>query len=392
LLHVKKTQVDIDYDEFIKRGQPPSGPHTSCFRAQDQHGKKTLNIPQPHFFVKAWWLMRLRMLGLLVCGLGLHGQILANPNHSAHPVALWPTLPFVRGQDLCQYQDAYGRTRAQQSSDMARLLGNLIRAGADPQQATELLQTMDSLIDQGRQRATGGFGMDVLLEGSFKAALDRVYEMHHPQVRKVSFFNPTALSELVRVLRAQQRQGSLEAKQLGGLTGVAWGTYSYSPGCKGDVLVTLHIETQPGQTYNYQARGMPESVMGQIADQVFSQFQRTHFPSQINHQGKTLELLGAPGNVLGLTNSPRKAQYACECMQARLPTVGEYIYLSELGNWNGGVSSAKGLWALSQERVMAPEMPNPSIVRSIKEFQSPEIRYFCVRHVSEKKTTNQCSP
>jgi hypothetical protein len=153
------------------------------------------------------------LLGLLVCGLSLHGQVLANPGHSAHPAALWPTLSFVRGQDLCQYQEAYGRTRAQQSSDMARLLGDLIRAGADPQQAPELLQTLDSLIHQGRQRATGGFGMDVLLEGSFKAALDRVHEQHHPQVRKVSFFNPTALDELVRVLRAQQRQGNLQ--QLG---------------------------------------------------------------------------------------------------------------------------------------------------------------------------------
>jgi hypothetical protein len=88
---------------------------------------------------------------------------------------------------------------------------------------------------------------------------------------------------------------------------------------------------------------------------------------------------------------PRNAQYASECMQARLPTVGEYIYLSELGNWNGGVRSDKGLWALSQERDMAPEMPNPSIVRSIKEFQSPEIRYFCVRQVVNKKTTDQCA-
>ena len=194
------------------------------------------------------------------------------------------------------------------------------------------------------------------------------------------------------MLRAQQRQGSLEASQLRGLTGVAWGTYSFSPGCKGDVLVTLHIETQPGQTFNYQARGMPEWVMGQIADQVFSQFQRTRFPSQVTHLGKTLELLGAPGNVVGTTTSPRKAEYACECMQARLPTVGEYIYLSELGNWNGGIKSDKGLWALSQERVMAPEMPNPSMVRSIQEFQSPEIRYFCVRHLAEKKTASQCTP
>lgn len=310
--------------------------------------------------------------------------------HSVAAVALWPTIPFVRGQDLCQYQDAYGRTRAQQAAHTMRLLTDLMRAGADPQQASALLQTIDSLIDQGRQRATSGFGMDVLLEGSFKAALDRAYEQHQPRVRKLSLVNPTALNELVRVLRAQQRQGSLDAKQLTDLTGVAWGTYSFSPSCKGDVLVTLHIETQPGQTFNYQARGMPETVMGQIAFQAFSQFQKTQFPSQVLHLGKTLELLGAPGQGIGTTNSPRQAAYACECMQARLPTVGEYIYLNELGAWNGGVASNKGLWALSQERVMAPEMPNPSIVRSIKEFQSPEVHYFCVRHVVDKKTISQC--
>jgi hypothetical protein len=334
----------------------------------------------------------MRNVGLIFCGMVLGGQVLADQPRSAAQVGLWPTIPFVRGQDLCQYQDAFGRTHAQQASDMARLLGDLIRAGAEPKQAPELLQTLDSLIDQGRQRATAGFGMDVLLEGSFKAALDRVYEEQHPQVRKVSFYNPSALNELVRVLRAQQRQGILEASQLRGLTGVAWGAFSFSSGCKGDVLVTLHIETQPGQTFNYQARGLPELVMGQIAYQVFSQFQKTHFPSQVTYLGKTLELLGAPSNVLGTTNSPRKAQFACERMQARLPTVGEYVYLNELGNWNGGVRSDKGLWALCQERVMAPEMPNPSMVRSIKEFQSPEIRYFCVRQGVGQNAASPRSP
>jgi len=338
-------------------------------------------VPWPLQLARRFWVCTLLMLASV--------SALADALPS---VALWPTLPFVRGQDLCQYQDAYGRTRAQQSNDMARRLGDLIRSGADPKQATELLQTIDHLIDQGRQRATGGFGMDVLLEGSFKAALDRVYEQNPVRARKVTLVNPSALNELVRVLRAQQRQGSLESSQLTGLTGVAWGTYSFSPGCKGDVLVTLHIETRTGQTFNYQARGLPESVMGQIAYQVFQQFQKTQFPSKVTHLGKTLELVGAPGHVLGTTNSSRKAEYACECMQARLPTVGEYVFLSELGNWNGGVYSAKGLWALSNERVMAPEMPNPSMVRSVKEFQSPLIHYFCVRHVSEKKPASQCTP
>ncbi len=307
-------------------------------------------------------------------------------------VALWPTVPFVRGQDLCQYQDAYGRSRIQQTQTMARLLGDLMRAGADAQQSGQLLQTMDSLIDQGRQRATAGFGMDVLLEGSFKAALDRVYEEQHPKVRKVSFYNPSALNELVRVLRAQQRQGQLEAQQIKGLTGVAWGTYSFSPGCKGDVVVTLHIETSSGRTFNYQARGLPETVMGQIGQQVFAQFQRTHFPVKVKHLGKTLEVLGGPGTPIGVTSSARKAEYACECMQARLPTVGEYVFLSELGNWNGGIDSSRGVWALSRDKVMAPEMPKPSIVRSADEFHAVQIQYFCVRHLDSKSPAAQCSP
>ena len=358
---------------------------TSLFDRLSVRSKPWLATPTAHRAAKHLhpWQKLWLFWALLLSGLSAQADTVPT-------VALWPTLPFVRGQDLCQYQDAFGRTRAQQATDMARMLSELIRAGADPKQAPELLQTMDRLIDQGRERATGGFGMDVLLEGSFKAALDRVYEQSHPEFRKLSFYNPTALNDLVRVLRAQQRQGSLEANQLSGLSGVAWGTYSYSPGCKGDVLVTLHIETKQGRTFNYQARGMPETVMGQIAYQAFSQFQRTQFPSQVNYQGKTLELLGAPGHVVGTTSSQRKAQYACECMQARLPTVGEYVFLSELGNWNGGVDSDQGLWALSNGRMMAPEMPNPSIVRSAKEFQSPKIQYFCVRLVAEKKTASQC--
>jgi hypothetical protein len=132
--------------------------------------------------------------------------------------------------------------------------------------------------------------------------------------------------------------------------------------------------------------------MGQIGQQVFAQFQRTHFPIKLNHLGKTLEVLGAPGTPIGVTSSARKAEYACQCMQARLPTVGEYVFLSELGNWNGGIDSSRGVWALSKERVMAPEMPKPSIVRSADEFHSAQIQYFCVRHTGSVTDTGQCSP
>jgi hypothetical protein len=49
---------------------------------------------------------------------------------------------------------------------------------------------------------------------------------------------------LVRDLHEQKRQGYLDQRYLTGLSGVAWGTYSYSPNCKGDLSVTLHIETK----------------------------------------------------------------------------------------------------------------------------------------------------
>lgn len=294
-------------------------------------------------------------------------------------LSIWPTVPFIRGQDLCQYQDAYGKSRAQQAKDMSRQLADLLQAGADPKQSVELLNTVDSLIEHGRKLATTGYGMDVLLEGSLKAQLDRIYNDIHPQNRHVSFFNPAPLNDVVRELREQKRQGYLDSKLLKSLSAVAWGTYSYSPDCKGDVVVTLHIETVGGQTFNFQGQGHPEKVMNAIGLQVFSLFQKTHFPSKVAYGNKSLTLLGSPGAPIGQVSSPRKAEHACNSMQARLPTVGEYVYLSELGDWNGGVNSSRGFWALAGERVMAPEMPNPSMVRPASEFQDIEIRYFCVR-------------
>ncbi|WP_146183846.1 hypothetical protein [Limnohabitans sp. T6-20] len=294
-------------------------------------------------------------------------------------LSLWPTIPFIRGQDLCQYQDAYGQSRAQQAQEFSRELGALLQGGADPKQSVELLETVDKLIQQGRRQATSGFGMDMLLESSFKAALDRIYDEVHPKTRHISFFNPAPLNELVRELRNQKRQGYLDASLLKGLNAVAWGSYSYSPGCKGEVVAALHFETDKGQTFNFQARGLPESVMHTIASQAFQQFQKTHFPSMVTYRGQKLQLLGSPGAPIGEVSAPRKAEHACQSIQARLPTPGEYVFLSELGDWNGGINAAKGLWALSKERIWAPEMPHPSPVRTADEIHGADIRYVCVR-------------
>jgi hypothetical protein len=294
-------------------------------------------------------------------------------------LSIWPTLPFIRGQDLCQYQDAYGQSRAQQAKALSHELGLLLQSGADPKQATELLETVDRLIQRGRTQATTGYGMDMLLEGSFKASLDRIYDEVHPRIRHIEFFNPAPLNELVRELRDQKRQGYLDASMLSGLNTVAWGSYSYSPGCKGDVVVSLHFETAKGQNFNFQARGLPESVMKNIASQAFQQFQKTHFPSTVTYRGQKLQLLGSPGAPIGEVNSPRKAEHACKNINARLPSPGEYVFLTELGDWNGGINASRGFWALSDERVWAPELPNPSPVRSADEIHASDIHYICVR-------------
>ncbi len=35
-----------------------------------------------------------------------------------HAMQIWPTIPFVRGKDLCQYQEAYSKSKNTQSQSL----------------------------------------------------------------------------------------------------------------------------------------------------------------------------------------------------------------------------------------------------------------------------------
>ena len=85
------------------------------------------------------------------------------------------------------------------------------------------------------------------------------------------------LTLLVRSLRDQKRQGYLDDKLVRDLYGIFWGTYSFAQDCNGQVLVTMHLEGKDGSTYNFQGQGLPQSVMQNIAGQVFEYFQKTKF-------------------------------------------------------------------------------------------------------------------
>ena len=221
--------------------------------------------------------------------------------------------------------------------------------------------------------------MDVLLEGSLKASLDAQYTKLQPRNRNITFFNPAPIYALARELRDEKRQGYLDASMLGKLNAMAWGTYSYAPTCKGDLVVTLHIQVTSGRTYNYQARGRPDQVMLAISRQLFAEFQHTQFPSKIKMGNRTLELIGAPGVPISYTSSAEAAERTCLSIQARLPTAEEYEFMSNLGDWNQGVRTVGRVWALSKKMVLAPDLPNPSPIRLESEVRANEIYYYCVR-------------
>ena len=296
------------------------------------------------------------------------------------PVNIWPQILFVRAKDLCQYHDAYGRTKSEQMAELTQTVRGLLREGVDSRNMMALLNTLDDQLNQQRTIAGSSPGMDVMLSGTLKASLDKVYQDRNPQNRYFSFFNASPLNELMRLKRSSQPSAEWDPLLIRGLTGVAYGTYSYAPSCKGDLLVTVHVDLSCGHTYHFQAQGFPEQVMQSIGVQIFETFQRTQFPSKIKIGNQQLELVGSPGSGVGRAPSPRSAEMACKAVNARLPTEDEYDYLSNVGDWNGGVTCARGkLWAMANNKVMAPDLRNPSPVRSATEFPGQDFSYYCVR-------------
>jgi len=312
------------------------------------------------------------LLGMLAWGDLAQAQV-------ARPIQIWPTIAFVRGKDLCQYQENYAKTKNEQSQEMLQNVVALIREGAKEAVAFGIVQAMDEMENANRMQASSGLGMDVLLEGSFKANLDAFYRDLQPAQRRIAFFNPMPLTQLMRSLRDQKRQGYLDDKLVRDLYGIFWGTYSFAQDCNGQVLVTMHLEGKDGTTRSFQAQGLPQSVMQNVAGQVFDYFQRTKFPSKVQVGNRTLELLGAPSMPVAHTAGPAAAERACSTMNARLPTVAELEYLAALGDYNGGVSLSNDVWVLPGGMVYAPELRNPSPIRTPDEVRGPDLHFYCVR-------------
>jgi len=294
-------------------------------------------------------------------------------------ITIWPTVLFIKAQDLCQYQDAYGQTRSESMQRASQQIAQLISSGVDSQSAATILMTMDDLVDKNRELATGGRGMDVLLESSLKAYIDADTMGLNPENTRLQFANQESIDQFLAAIRENKRLESFTSNDLLKVKGFVWGTYSYAPNCKGDLWVTVHVQLPKDESVSFQAQGKPELVMQSIAFQMVAHFQRTRFPTVIQMGDATLVLVGAPGTSVNKAPNPKIAENACRMIKARLPKVQEYEYLSILGNWNGGVSLGHSFWALADNGVLAPDLRNPSPVRKHAEVNYEELNFYCVK-------------
>lgn len=321
------------------------------------------------------WLSRIAKRALAVL---LFSVVTLAQAQSSAP-ALWPSIPFVRGADLCQYQDAYSRSRSALMREMSAQVKELVFLGATADEALVPLVVIDGLITKNRALAAGGPGWDVTLESAVKSALDQLMREASPRVRKIGFYNPGPLTDLLNNLREQRRRGALDTRMLGRVSGVAWGTYSFASGCRGDIVLTVHVELRSGETFSFSGAGLPETAAYIVASRMFTAFQSTRFPSTVMLGNKHLTLVGTPAGPVTHTPTPADGESACVAMSARLPTAEEYEQLSLLGDWSGGVSLKHDIWALSAGKVLAPDLRNPSPVRSADEVRGQELHFYCVR-------------
>lgn len=294
-------------------------------------------------------------------------------------ISIWPTIAFVKGADLCQYQDAYGRSRSEMAQEMVDQASQLMSSGASGSEALKMLVAIDGLIDKNRRLAVQGYGLDVTLEATLKSYVDKLYQDLRPRNKNINFNHAMPIVDVVRAIRNGQRPGYLDDNLMNKLDAIAYGTYAYAPDCRGNILVTIHVMKKDGSTLNFQAQGKPQYVMSDIAARMFEMFQRAQFPSTVRMGSRTLQLIGAPGTPVDSAPSPDLAEQSCEMIDARLPTRNEYEYLSMLGDWNGGIGLGHKVWALKDDYVLAPDLRNPTPVRQVWEVNAREYMYYCVR-------------
>lgn len=294
-------------------------------------------------------------------------------------VDIWPSIPFIRGADLCSYQDTYGQTRTQYMQQMVGMAQDLMSSGAFGPEALEMLVEFNKMYERNQAYATRGYYLDVTLESTLKSYLDKFYRDIRPLEKKLSFTHVGDMMTLVRSAMAGQRDGSLNQEQLKRLDYFAYGSYALAPNCRGDIQVTLHLIGKDGVSESFIGSGRPGQVMSQIASELFSRFQRTQFPSSIKVGEEQITLVGGLNGSVDRAHSPAIARRACQTLEARLPTKQELELLDARGDWSGGVSLRSETWVIENSKIYAPYLRNSSPIVEPWQINAKIFSYYCVR-------------
>lgn len=306
-------------------------------------------------------------------------MILLSTFASAKRLDFWPTIPFIRGADLCQYQDTYSQTRSEYMQEMVGLASRLMYSGAYGSEALDMLVNFQGLYERNIALAQRGRYLDVTLENTFRAYMDQYYRDLKPREKVISFTHIAPLVSIVRAINNNQRIGISREDLIGDLDYMIYGSYSYAPSCRGDILVTLTIIGKDGVTKNYLGQGKPSVVMSQIASKMFEDFQKTQFPSTIKLGSRNLILIGDLNGEIGKTQHPRIAKMNCEMLGARLPSEREYHIINSYGSWSGGVSlgNQSNKWALNEDSYFIPE--SNRTVWTTRSVNDKSCYYICVK-------------
>lgn len=282
------------------------------------------------------------------------------PKDGVHDI--FASIPFVRGVDQCKLLEATTQTRSQSISRMVSMAERLLQSGMESKDVVSALVTFDQMYDNFQKSSQ--LNLDVTLEASLKAAFDDMYRDLTPKEKKVSF---THLDDLKN------------KPVLSKLDYIAYGTYSLSPNCSGNVSVTLHLIPKSGRSESYSATGSVNSVMGQIAAKMFTQHQRTKFPSTVRVGNKMLTIVGGLNGSVDKVSDPFLAEEACSMLNARLPGRLEMELIDSYGDWNGGISLGSAVWAFPNGKVYAAELRNPTPIREKWEVNDRSFLYYCVK-------------
>lgn len=293
--------------------------------------------------------LAVRLIVMTYVLIGLSSQTFGKINNDIKNI--FPKIPFnIDGLNLCEFSSAYSHDRISYMREMIRLSREITRYPNN--QTIDLINEFNILYEKNMDYARKGLGKN--LEVSFKAFIEQYYTNLRPRTRKLEF-----------------KQNAIDI--------IIIGHYALAPSCNGQVQVSLELIEADGISTTFQATGPVQTVMSKLASKIFEKYQRTKFPTVVNmSNGHKLEIIGGPNGDISITKSLKEAQYICESLDARLPTLKEYEFINALGSWSGGISLADKAWALNYPYVYLYNGYRTPLL-SIHFLKPQDIYYVCVR-------------